>query len=243
MSSIDPAVDKDVNVRNPALDMFSAANGFDAAARRAPLFGGLRQAFYAAQGKRNNEVLAHALERLQRRRAGQGPVCQRRAAGGAGPGRGRQRRAAVPDGSGLRRPHQGAAPAAEGRRNPRRTDHPVGPLAGVAGGQASCAPWASPARRARCAPTWPTRPSAPRRITPSPPTTSPAWTGVGLRLRARQRLRHRRADAGAGHGLPLPDGPRRDSSTTGWPRRTRPTPRSRGRPTASRPASRNTVTR
>jgi hypothetical protein len=72
MSSIDPAVDKDVNVRNPALDMFAAANGFDAAAKRAHYPAEFARRFYAAQSKRNNEVLAHVLERLRAVEQGKG---------------------------------------------------------------------------------------------------------------------------------------------------------------------------
>jgi hypothetical protein len=72
MSSIDPAVDKDANVRNPALDMFAAANGFDASAKRAHYSAEFAKRFYAAQGKRNNEVLAQVLERLKAVEAGKG---------------------------------------------------------------------------------------------------------------------------------------------------------------------------
>jgi len=53
MSAIDPAVTADVNVRNPALDMFSAANGFDAAAGRATYSPDFAKRFYAAQSARN----------------------------------------------------------------------------------------------------------------------------------------------------------------------------------------------
>ncbi len=65
MSSLDPAVDKDVNVRNAGLDMFAAANGYDAAARRGHYSADFAKRFYAAQGKRSNEVIAHAVARLQ----------------------------------------------------------------------------------------------------------------------------------------------------------------------------------
>jgi hypothetical protein len=65
MSAIDPAVANDVSVRNTSLDMFSAANGFDAAAKRGHYSADFARRFYAAQSKRNNEVLAHAIERLR----------------------------------------------------------------------------------------------------------------------------------------------------------------------------------
>jgi hypothetical protein len=64
-SSIDPAVDKDDTVRNPALDMFAAANGYDAAAKRGHYSADFAKRFYAAQNARNTQVLAHALERLK----------------------------------------------------------------------------------------------------------------------------------------------------------------------------------
>ena len=72
MSAIDPAVTADVNVRNPALDMFSAANGFDAAAGRATYSPDFAKRFYAAQSARNMQVLAGALERLKLVEAGKG---------------------------------------------------------------------------------------------------------------------------------------------------------------------------
>src|ERR1700679_3661720 len=72
MSSIDPAVSTDVNARNPALDMFSAANGFDPAAGRATYSADFAKRFYAAQSARNIQVLTHAVERLKAVEAGKG---------------------------------------------------------------------------------------------------------------------------------------------------------------------------
>lgn len=72
MSSLDPAVTTDVNIRNPALDMFSAANGFDAAAGRATYSAEFAKRFYAAQSARNMQVLDHVLERLKAIEAGKG---------------------------------------------------------------------------------------------------------------------------------------------------------------------------
>jgi hypothetical protein len=72
MSSIDPAVNNDANVRNPALDMFSAANGFDAATGRATYSADFIKRFYAAQSARNMQILAHAQERLKAIDAGKG---------------------------------------------------------------------------------------------------------------------------------------------------------------------------
>ena len=65
MSSIDPAVTTDVNVRNPSLDMFSAANGFDATAGRATYSADFAKRFYAAQSARNMQILAHVQERMK----------------------------------------------------------------------------------------------------------------------------------------------------------------------------------
>ena len=72
MSSLDPAVSNDANVRNPALDMFSAANGFDAAAGSATYSADFEKRFYAAQSARNMEVMAHAQERLKAIETGKG---------------------------------------------------------------------------------------------------------------------------------------------------------------------------
>lgn len=71
-SSLDPAVSASVNQRNPALDMFSAANGFDrpkGAATYSPAFA---KRFYAAQAARNTALQAQALARLKLIEAGKG---------------------------------------------------------------------------------------------------------------------------------------------------------------------------
>lgn len=72
MSALDPAVSDDVNVRNPALDMFSAANGFDAATGRATYSADFTKRFFAAQSARNMQILAQAQERLKAIDAGKG---------------------------------------------------------------------------------------------------------------------------------------------------------------------------
>jgi hypothetical protein len=72
MSALDPAVSNDVNVRDPALDMFSAANGFDAAALHATYSADFAKRFYSAQSARNMQILAHVQERLKAVEAGKG---------------------------------------------------------------------------------------------------------------------------------------------------------------------------
>jgi hypothetical protein len=72
MSALDPSVSTDVNTRNPALDMFSAANGFDAAAMRATYSVDFAKRFYAAQSARNMQILAQVQERLKAIDAGKG---------------------------------------------------------------------------------------------------------------------------------------------------------------------------
>jgi hypothetical protein len=72
MSSIDPAVDKDVSSRNPSLDMWSAANGYDAAAKRGRYSSEFARRFYAAQHARNAKVLAQVLDRLRAIESGRG---------------------------------------------------------------------------------------------------------------------------------------------------------------------------
>jgi hypothetical protein len=64
-SSLDPAVDKDTHARNPALDMFSAANGYDGATRSAHYSAAFAKTFYAAQAARNAKVLDEAQARLK----------------------------------------------------------------------------------------------------------------------------------------------------------------------------------
>lgn len=71
-SSIDPAVDASVNKRDPALDMFSPANGFDAAKGSATYSAAFAKRYYAAQAARNAKVLALAQERLRAIEQGKG---------------------------------------------------------------------------------------------------------------------------------------------------------------------------
>jgi hypothetical protein len=70
MTAVDPAVQPDGS-RDPALDMFTAANGYvpDEGATYAPEF---VTAFYAAQAARNDAVIDAALERLGKIEAGEG---------------------------------------------------------------------------------------------------------------------------------------------------------------------------
>lgn len=72
MSSIDPAVDKDVNIRNPALDMYAPANGFDAKAGHATYSADFAKTFYAAQSVRNMKVIAQAQARMKLVNEGKG---------------------------------------------------------------------------------------------------------------------------------------------------------------------------
>src|SRR5262249_15598553 len=72
-SSIDPAVDKDVTVRNPALDMFAAANGFDAANKTAHYSPTFAKKYYAAQVARTNAVLKQAQDHMTALNAGKSP--------------------------------------------------------------------------------------------------------------------------------------------------------------------------
>jgi len=69
-SSLDPA--QTAKGRNPALDMFAPANGYDAAAKRAHYSAGFIQRFHAAQAARNAKVVADALARLQLIEGGKG---------------------------------------------------------------------------------------------------------------------------------------------------------------------------
>jgi len=68
MSSVDPAVNGPAgegNGRNPALDMFAAANGYDIAAKRATYSAEFAKRFYAAQSARNASIVENALVRLK----------------------------------------------------------------------------------------------------------------------------------------------------------------------------------
>jgi len=65
MSSIDPAVDSArPRERNAALDMFAAANGYDAAGRRATYTPAFAAAFYRAQAARSTALIDQARSRL-----------------------------------------------------------------------------------------------------------------------------------------------------------------------------------
>jgi acetyl esterase/lipase len=65
MSSVDPAVDTSNNHRNPDLDMFIAANGYDPAAKKATYSAAFAKRFYAAQAARNAKIVNDALTRLK----------------------------------------------------------------------------------------------------------------------------------------------------------------------------------
>jgi hypothetical protein len=71
-SSIDPAVDKDVNVRNAALDMFSAANGFVGEGKSATYSPAFAKKYYAAQAARTATLLKQAQDRMALLNAGKG---------------------------------------------------------------------------------------------------------------------------------------------------------------------------
>jgi hypothetical protein len=72
MSALDPAVSTDASVRDPALDMFSTANGFDATNLHATYSADFAKRFYAAQSARNLQLLARVQERLKVVEAGKG---------------------------------------------------------------------------------------------------------------------------------------------------------------------------
>jgi pimeloyl-ACP methyl ester carboxylesterase len=70
---VDPAVQNNaLGQRNPALDMFSAANGYDAAANSATYSPAFVKNFLAAQAARNAELNATALSALAAKRAATG---------------------------------------------------------------------------------------------------------------------------------------------------------------------------
>ncbi len=71
MSSIDPA-EMEGGKRNPALDMFTAANGYDPAAKRATYSAEFAKRFYAAQAARNAKLVDDALARLNAIKQGKG---------------------------------------------------------------------------------------------------------------------------------------------------------------------------
>jgi pimeloyl-ACP methyl ester carboxylesterase len=68
MSAVDPAIG--VGARNPAIDMFSAQNGYDSTTGRAAYSAEFAARFYAAQAARNTAIVSRAAERL--RAIGQG---------------------------------------------------------------------------------------------------------------------------------------------------------------------------
>jgi pimeloyl-ACP methyl ester carboxylesterase len=70
MSSVDPAVEG--NQRIAALDMFTAANGYDLGARKASYTPEFTKRFYAAQSARNKKIIDEALVRLQLIELGKG---------------------------------------------------------------------------------------------------------------------------------------------------------------------------
>lgn len=72
LTYVDPSVvnEQDPSVRNPELDMYDPRNGYTPqGATYSPEF---RKRYLAAQGKRHNELIAKAQERLARIQAGQG---------------------------------------------------------------------------------------------------------------------------------------------------------------------------
>jgi pimeloyl-ACP methyl ester carboxylesterase len=70
MSSVDPAVDG--NKRIAAVDMFTAANGFDLNAKKATYSTDFAKRFYAAQSTRNNKIVDEAVARLKLIEVGKG---------------------------------------------------------------------------------------------------------------------------------------------------------------------------
>jgi len=69
-SAVDPAVDGDQRIAS--LDMFAAANGYDAAAKDAKYSAEFAKRFYAAQSARNNAIVSNAVARLNALKAGKG---------------------------------------------------------------------------------------------------------------------------------------------------------------------------
>lgn len=71
MTAVDPALTADGS-RDPALDMFTKANGFDPEAKLGVYSPEFVDAFYAAQSARNDQLIEDALARLKLIEAGQG---------------------------------------------------------------------------------------------------------------------------------------------------------------------------
>jgi len=72
MSAVDPAVDGRHAARKAALDMFSAANGYDVNTRSASYSAEFARRFYAAQAARNAAIVDHAMARLKLIEQGKG---------------------------------------------------------------------------------------------------------------------------------------------------------------------------
>jgi hypothetical protein len=70
MSSVDPALDG--NKRIAALDMFTAANGYDLEAKKAKYTADFAKRFYVAQSARNNRIVDDAVARLKAIETGKG---------------------------------------------------------------------------------------------------------------------------------------------------------------------------
>jgi hypothetical protein len=70
MSAVDPAVEGDK--RNPSLDMFSAANGYDTTAKQGKYSADFAKHFYAAQAARNATIVENAIARLNTLKQGKG---------------------------------------------------------------------------------------------------------------------------------------------------------------------------
>lgn len=70
MSAVDPAVDG--SNRKPALDMFTAANGYDTEGKRARYSAEFAKRFHAEQAARNARIVDNALERLHAITQGKG---------------------------------------------------------------------------------------------------------------------------------------------------------------------------
>jgi hypothetical protein len=70
MSAVDPAVEG--KTRNSALDMFTAANGYDKSTKSAKYSAAFAKKFYAAQSAGNERIVNHAVERLRALERGAG---------------------------------------------------------------------------------------------------------------------------------------------------------------------------
>jgi hypothetical protein len=70
--SLDPAVagEENAQVLNPELDLFSTSNGYDS--KGSDYSNGFIRKFLSAEGKRNNQLVKNALDRLEKINAGKG---------------------------------------------------------------------------------------------------------------------------------------------------------------------------